>query len=226
MRTAPSNPDRPPGSCSCGHNEVMSTPLLAEFEALLDREWDRMANAGTWWTGTERVAIATEARLSRDDPPSSNQLSAAANEAARRVSVEAATIRQVDIDRWADGGLDPFAYVELVSVVSRLAAIDVTAFGLGMDERPLPVPQSGDPSFERPTDAVVSNGWVPTVGPAWAPASLSAVPDEVDAMFDVHGMLYLSMEQMSDNEIVRNGVHRSQIELAAARTSWLNECFY
>ena len=114
-----------------------------------------------------------------------------------------------------------------MSVVSRLAAIDVTAFGLGFDERPTPRSAlGGEASRERPTDAVVSNGWVPTVGPAWAPASLSAVPDEVDAMFDVHGMLYLSMEQMSDNEIVRNGVHRAQIELAAARTSWLNECFY
>jgi hypothetical protein len=204
----------------------MSTPLLAEFEALVDREWDRMANAGTWWTGTERVAIATEARLSYDDAPSTNHLSTVAIEAARRVSAEAATIRQVDIDRWADGGLDPFAYVELIGVVSRLAAIDVTAFGLGMDERPLPVPQPGNPSLERPPDAVVSNGWVPTIGPAWAPGALSAVPDEVDAMFDIHGVLYLSMEQMRNNEIVRNGIHRAQIELTAARTSWLNECFY
>ena len=204
----------------------MSTPLLSEFEALVDREWDRVANAGTWWTGTQRVAIASEARLAHDDAPSTNHLSAAATEAARRVSVEAATIRQVDIDRWADGGLDPFAYVELVSVVSRLAAIDVATFGLGMDERPLPIPQLGNPSLERPADAVVSDGWVPTVGPAWAPGSLSAVPDEVDAMFDVHGVLYLSMEQMSDNEIVRDGIHRTQIELTAARTSWLNECFY
>ena len=204
----------------------MSTPLLAEFEALVDREWDRMANAGTWWTGTERVAIATEARIGHDDAPSTNHLSTVAIEAARRVSAEAATIRQVDIDRWADGGLDPFAYVELIGVVSRLAAIDVTAFGLGMDERPLPVPQPGNPSLERPTDAVVSNGWVPTVGPAWAPGALSAVPDEVDAMFDIHGVLYLSMDQMRNNEIVRTGIHRAQIELTAARTSWLNECFY
>ena len=185
-----------------------------------------MANAGTWWTGTERVAIATEARIGHDDAPSTNHLSTVAIEAARRVSAEAATIRQVDIDRWADGGLDPFAYVELIGVVSRLAAIDVTAFGLGMDERPLPVPQPGNPSLERPPDAVVSNGWVPTIGPAWAPGALSAVPDEVDAMFDIHGVLYLSMEQMRNNEIVRNGIHRAQIELTAARTSWLNECFY
>ena len=204
----------------------MSTALTDEFEALVGREWDRTANAGTWWTGPERVAIAEEARLARDGSPSVGRLPEPAIEAARRVSAEAATIRQVDVDRWASAGLDPFAYVELVGVVSRLAAIDVAAFGLGMDEHPLPEPQSGEPSRERPADAVVSDGWVPTVGPAWAPGSLSAVPDEVDAMFDVHGVLYLSIEQMGDNEIVRDGIHRTQLELTAARTSWLNDCFY
>ena len=44
--------------------------------------------------------------------------------------------------------------------------------------------------------------------------------------FDVHSVLYLSLEQMGDNEIVRDGIHRTQIELTAARTSWLNDCFY
>lgn len=204
----------------------MSTTLTVEFEALVVREWNRMANAGTWWTGAERVAIATEARRANVGLPTTGRLTPAATEAARRVSSEAATIRQVDIDRWADDGLDPFAYVELVSVVSRLAAIDVTAFGLGFDERPLPAPLGGEPSRERPVDAVVSDGWVPTIGRAWAPGSLSAVPDEVEAMFDVHGVLYLSIEQMGDNEIVRDGIHRTQIELTAARTSWLNDCFY
>jgi len=221
-----SSPVKPPASCCCGHDGPMTATLTAEFEALVGREWDRMANAGTWWTGAERVAIAEEARLARTGAPSHDELNPAAVEAARRVSAEAATIRQVDVDRWAATGLDPFAYVELVSVVSRLAAIDVAAFGLGMDERPLPQPQAGEPSRERPADAVVSDGWVPTVGPAWAPGSLSAVPDEVDAMFDVHGVLYLSIEQMGDNEIVRDGIHRTQIELTAARTSWLNDCFY
>ncbi len=204
----------------------MTTALIDEFDALVGREWSRMAHAGTWWTGMERVAIAEEARLARSDAASPGALPGPAVSAARRVSVDAATIRRTDIEHWAAAGLDPFAYVELVSIVSRLAAIDVAAFGLGMDEHPLPEPLPGEPSHHRPDDAVVSDGWVPTVGPAWAPGSLSAVPDEVDAMFDVHGVLYLTMEQMGDNEIVRDGIHRTQIELTAARTSWLNECFY
>ncbi len=201
----------------------MTTALVSEFEALVDREWERLSHPGTWWTGEQRVAIASEARYGNSD---GHLLPDAAKEAARRVSMDAATIRPADIERWAAEGLDAFAYVELVGIVGRLAAIDVAAFGLGLDERYLPEPLLGEPTQERPTDAEVTTGWVPTVGPAGAPSCLTAVPAEMDAMWDVHGVLYLSLDQMMDLEIERDGIHRSQMELAAGRTSWLNDCFY
>jgi len=204
----------------------MTTALLTEFDELVGREWARLASAGTWWTGEERISIAAEARAATRDAAPSGILSAAATEAARRVAVEAATIRSVDVERWADRGLDGYAYVELVGIVSRLMAIDVASFGLGLDERPLPDALAGEPTRRKPDGAEVTTGWVPTVGPANAPACMTAVPPEVDAMFDVHGVLYLSLEQMGDLEIERNGIHRTQMELAAGRTSWLNECFY
>lgn len=47
-----------------------------------------------------------------------------------------------------------------------------------------------------------------------------------DAMFDVHGALYLTIQEMGDLEIVRDGLERAQMELVAARTSMLNDCFY
>ncbi len=202
------------------------TALLTEFDQLVDREWARLAAPGTWWTGVQRTTIADEARRATRNAAPSGSLSAATIEAARRVAVEAATIRAVDLERWADGGLDGFAYVELVGIVSRLSAIDVASFGLGIDERPLPDPVPGEPTRNMPADAKVTTGWVPTVGPANAPACMSAVPPEVDAMFDVHGVLYLSLEEMSDLDIERDNIHRTQMELAAGRTSWLNECFY
>ncbi len=204
----------------------MTTALLTEFDQLVDREWQRLASPGTWWSGVQRVAIADEARRASRHLDTAGVLSDPATEAARRVAVEAASIRAVDLERWADGGLDGFAYVELVGIVSRLTAIDVASFGLGIDERPLPDPLPGEPTRDKPADAEVTTGWVPTVGPANAPACMSAVPPEVDAMFDVHGVLYLSLEQMGDLDIERDGIHRTQMELAAGRTSWLNECFY
>jgi len=51
------------------------------------------------------------------------------------------------------------------------------------------------------------------------------VPAEMEAQRDIHGPLYLSYEQMGLANFQR-GLHRSQMELVAATTSALNECFY
>lgn len=203
----------------------------AGFSALVDREWARMAAPGTWWSGAQRVAIAGEARAamtSATGATTAGALPPVAAEAARRVAAEACSIRESDVKGWDADGLDPLAYVELVGVVSRLAAVDVATFGLGLDLRPLPDPtdEQPRPSGETADDATVNGGWVPTVGPASAPSALTAVPPEHDAMFEVSAGLYMSIVDMGDLGHVRDGLDRAQTELVAARTSWLNECFY
>jgi len=203
----------------------MSTPR-DEYEAALQGQWDRLAEPGTWWTGPERVAIAAESRLATNSLPPTGALPGAATNAARTVAIKASTIRPEMIDRWAADGLDEFAYVEIVGIVAIVTALDVAAFGLGRRAEPLPVGRPGDPSRVKPEGAVKSDGWVPTVGPAWAPEALSAVPSERDGMHTIHGPLYLSMEQMLDLDIERDGMARFQMELVAARTSMLNDCFY
>jgi hypothetical protein len=45
-------------------------------------------------------------------------------------------------------------------------------------------------------------------------------------MSDAHGVLYLSTDDMFEMQITREGLTRPQMELAAARTSVLNDCFY
>jgi len=202
-----------------------SSPIEA-FELLVDRERARLAAAGTWWTGAERLAIAAEARRALAGETPSGTLPPPVAQATRRIAVEAATIRGTDVARWENDGLGAFGYVEIVGIVSRLAALDITAFGLGREAPRLPEPQPGEPSRAQADGAVVTTGWAPTVGPATAPSSLSAVPAEAEAMFDVHGVLYLTMDQMFEMQIERDGLSRPQIELVASRTSALNECFY
>lgn len=225
-RTHGPDPSSVPGPNEDAGDDVEAAAASSGFDALLDREWDRLAHAGTWFTGTERVAIAAAARDAVHDRSTTGVLPDATAEATRRVATHAATIRPVDIERWAEGGLDGWAYVEVVGIVSRLMALDATAFGLGRPEAPLPEPVAGEPSRIRPDDAELTTGWVPTVGPASAPSSLTAVTAEHDAMFDIHGELYLTIHQMGDLEIVRDGLGRPQMELVAARTSMLNDCFY
>jgi hypothetical protein len=118
------------------------------------------------------------------------------------------------------------AYVELVGIVCRMVAIDTAAFGLGLDAPPLPVPSNGDPSGALADDVDIVDAWVPTQGPAFPPSALSAVPGATELLFDVHDVLYLSIEEMGSNDAARNGVSRAQLELTAARTSFVNDCFY
>lgn len=196
------------------------------FEELITREFVRLASPGTIWTGAERVAIADDARRALAGQEPTGLLPPPIEEAARRVAVESAGIRGTDVAGWEAAGLDPFGFVEIIGVISRLAAIDVTAFGLGRSLPALPVALDGQPAREIADNAKITTGWAPTVGPASAPSALSALPAEHDAMFDFHGVLYASMEQMFDFDLTRNGLSRPQIELVAGRTSHLNECFY
>ena len=57
------------------------------------------------------------------------------------------------------------------------------------------------------------------------PISLSAVPAEMAALEALHGPAYLAYDEMQDPAHTR-GLTRAQMELVAARTSAINECFY
>ncbi len=210
-----------------GDDVAATISPIDEFDQMVDREWERLASPGTWWTGGERVAIAHDARLAAEGRAATGVLPAPLEEATRRIAVHAASIRGTDVARWELEGLDPFSFIELTGIVSRLAAIDVTSFGLGRELRELPEPELfGDPSRTKPEGAVITTGWAPTIGPAGAPSALTAVPPEAEAMFDLHGVLYATIDEMFDLQLVRDGLTRPQIELVAARTSSLNECFY
>ena len=57
--------------------------------------------------------------------------------------------------------------------------------------------------------------------------ALSAVPAEIDALFILSDAQYVPIERLRADLINdQNSLSRPQIELLAARTSKLNECFY
>jgi hypothetical protein len=203
----------------------MELTLTPAYRAGIDREWDRLASPGTWWTGAERVALAAVARAARvgAELPVTN-LPATAVEAAARFSADP----HVDL-AWVEDlerqGLERPAYVEILGVVARLDAVDTFLFGIGAPARPLPDPRPGDPSGAPVLAARIDDGFVPTVGQAFAHNALSAVAAEQEAQYDLHGVLYMTMEEMGDLALVRD-LDRVQIEFVAARTSLLNDCFF
>lgn len=218
--------DRRAGSDESGHTDgVTRLALTTAYIPGLDREWHRLRSAGTWWTGAERVAVARVGRAARADAPLPDvDLPEVAVEAAARLSADP-HVDSAFVERLESEGLSRPAYVEILGVASRVAAVDTFLFGIGAPEQPLPGPVPGEPLLEPNPEATIDGGLVPTVGRASAPNALSAVWLETEALLDLLDVLYLSLEEMRDLSIVKE-LNRAQMELIAARTSHLNECFY
>lgn len=199
--------------------------VRADIGDLFHREWQRLSGPGCWWSGAERVALARAARRARaGEPEAATEVPTAAVEAAAAIFTEPAQIR----DEWvadiaAEIGYAP--YVEIVGVVSRLSAVDGFHRAMGLQAPPLPQPRPGSPPGAEDERAGRGPAWVPMVGGASIVHALSLVPDEAAAQEDMHGPLYLTYEGMSDLKHAA-GLTRAQMELVAARTSAVNECFY
>jgi len=154
--------------------------------------WQRLARAGSWWTGAQRVAIARESRNAltcdfcarRKEALSPYVFSGththegglpdAAIDAVHRIVTDQTRITASWIAGNAAEGLSLEAYVELVGVVVAVFSIDEFSRALGLALELLPEPQSGEPSRYRPAVLADDIGYVPTV-----PAS-GAVGNEAD----------------------------------------------
>jgi hypothetical protein len=225
------------------------------------RAWERIGRPGTWWDGAARVAIAAETRHAsscRLCRRRKEALSPAAIEGAHdsrgelsEVVVEVVHRVRNDPGRlsepWYRGvvaaGLSEEQYIETLSVVAHVVAIDTMARGLGLDALPLPHPQPGAPSQRRPVAAKPGGAWVPWLEPTdlsdaeadlyptGRPAAnimkaMSLVPNEVRGFFDLVSHQYMPPLAMRDFSREYRAISHSQIELLAARVSALNQCLY
>lgn len=200
----------PSGAGSSGY-----TTIIGDVLELLSR-------SGTWLDATERLAVAS---VARSESPS-GELSTQALEAARRMAHNPTTINAEWIDQLESSGLSRPAMAEILAVVSRQVAIDTFMFGVGAELTALPLPSDGLPTKQIIEGAALNNGWLATVGPASPHTAFTSVPPEQDALGDLHAGFYLPMADIFDFTYERDGLSRPQMELVAARTSHLNECFY
>jgi hypothetical protein len=232
-----------------------------DLEKAHARAWERIGRPGTWWDGAARVAIATETRHA-----SSCRLCRRRKEALSPAAIEGThdslgalpeivveVVHRVRTDpgrlseRWfrsvLAAGLSEEQYVETVSVVAHVVAIDTMGRGLGFDLLPLPEPEHGRPSQYRPACVKPGGAWVPWLEPgdlgeaesglypSGRPAAnimkaMSLVPDEVRGFFDLVSRQYIPPLAMRDFSRDYRAISHSQIELLAARVSALNQCLY
>lgn len=199
---------------------MLSTP--AEIGDVIEQQWRCLGETGTWLDGPQRVAAARAARSERPEVP---RAPVSIVDVARSVAHQAAAITVETVDAIEAAGIDRATYVEIVGIVSRVVAIDTFDRGVGRGQRALPDPLGGAPTKVTVPDARRRAGWVPTVGAIGPPTALSSVPREAADQQALHAALYLSYQGMADLDADR-GLHRTQMELVAARVSLLNDCFF
>lgn len=224
MVPASTGPGGSPSIAYMLHDAALAVP--AETSDVLAWALRGIGEPGTWLTSRQRLGVATEARASLagtpgPDAPISDELA----EVAQAVAEAPGDITPDWIDDLESRGLDRFSYVEACGVVCRMSVIDTFTFGVGATPPPLPPPRDGEPSRRPVAGATRSRAWVPVVGPGGAMTSLSAVEGEHESMQRLSDVLYLS-DVVPVTKSPKGGLVRSQIEVLAARASFLNDCFY
>jgi len=161
--------------------EHVSAPVRPAFAHSHQRFWNRLAAAGTWWTGAERVAIAQEARAAhacsycrdrraalsphtvRGTHTAATDLSAAGVEVTHAVMTDAGRLTRAWYEARLADGLSDGEYIEIIGTVVALVSIDQFCRGIGVPEHPLPSAGPGAPRRYRATSAGPDAAWVPMV---------------------------------------------------------------
>jgi len=235
--------------------EDSAYPVRPDLAAAHASQLDKLGAPGTWGTGAQRLAIAAEARQAGyeagvlEEPADGGaaaeiELPEVARRVVRRLAVSPKDVDQASYDEALNGGLSDAEYVEIVGVVSRITDMDVFARGIGVALRPLPAAQPGEPSRERPAEAVTELAWAPTIpnGPEggdlgaalyggkpkpYILRALSLVPDELRAHIEMEGIQYTQLDRIFEFDYQHHeGLTRPQVEVVAGRVSALNECFF
>lgn len=234
-------------------------PVRADLVEAHQRAWDRLSRAGTWLTAEERVQVMAEARHARGcalcaeikaalSPHAVQGEHDSLGELARNrvrmihlIVADPGRLTRGWYERTLADGVDDAEFVEIVSVVAHVTAIDTFARGIGVPPRRLPEPSGGEPARYRPREARQHEAWAPNIawdehGPNEADyfvgpsanirRALTLVPDEARGFFDVVSAQYLSGGQMRDFTREFRAITHGQIELLAARVSALNQCVY
>lgn len=168
-----------------------ATPVREDLVAATQVAWDRLARAGTWWTGTERLAIVAEMRdaracafcatcreaLSPFGPEGSHddlgQLPAPVVDVVHRLVNDSGRLTRTWFQGIMDQGLEEGAYVETVGVVVNATAVDTLHRGLGLALPALPDAVPGEPSRVYPENARLRMAYVRTVTPKEATGVLA-----------------------------------------------------
>lgn len=163
--------------------EARSPVIRDDLATARERAWDRLSSPGTWWSGSERLAIVDEARCAKQcelcrrrkealspytidgEHDSGGVLPENVVEVIHRLSTDSGRLRKAWFDEIMTSGLTDAAYIEIVGVVATLIGLDTFDRALGLPLRSPPTARSGEPARHRPKGARKTIAWVATLAP-------------------------------------------------------------
>lgn len=204
-----------------------------------------LAETGDWLTGAQRLDAWAQVRDAGKNPldrerrsavspyavdgfhPATELLSEMAVEVVHRVASDPGRLTR-SWARKAIAELGEETYTELVAVTAVATVIDTLDYLLGEPVRPLPLPVAGEPGRLRPEGVGDIGAWVSQSldkQRANVSRALSLVPVTNGTWRSLVSDCYSRGAEFLELEWDRH-LSRPQVELTAARTTALNECFY
>ena len=153
---------------------------------------DHIARPGTWWTGHQRLGIATEARHAKECPFCQKRRQALSPNAVsgqhdclgglpepiveiiHRIVTDPARLSRSWYQEMLRCGVTEDEYIETLSVIVHTVSLDTFAKAIGIAELPLLPPHDGVPSRCGPSGVTQGAAWVPWIETAeQLPANMS-----------------------------------------------------
>ena len=244
---------------STPHELYSTLPVRQDLTDAHLEVWESLAEPGTWLTGAQHVAIMSETRMAlncqycrdRKDVISpyalqgqhvtATDLDPDWIDAIHRIVTDPARLSEKLFRDLAARGVTDAEYVEMLGVALFTLAIDTFHHALGMPLLPLPSPQEGQLSRQRPQHLEDIGAWVPVLSTKSPVAkslyagalrvsnvarAFSLVPAITKLQIRLIEAQYVPIAQIIAPAESPRVISRTQIELIASRVSTINECFY
>ena len=222
--------------------------------------WENLSAPGCWLDGSDRVNVAAEVRNARGCPLCVEQKDAisptAVNgthtslgdlddnevEMIHRIVSDPGRLSKVWYKQKISSGLSEERYIEITGIVAMVMVIDTFTCALGINDHPLPRPQSGTPSYYRSPGARTGAAWIPIVEPedasdtdgdlypnpkvGYIVRALSALPEIKKQYWSLMDAHYLPGPLIYLYDRDHRAISRPQMEVIAGRVSALHQCLY
>jgi hypothetical protein len=201
-------------------------PVRPDLKYSYVNTWSHFSRPGPSLTGAERVELLRAVRA-RDaqSAPDSTWFGPAIGELGQILYSRPSAMNGSIVAAAVEEAGDPTT-VEVIGLVSMLAAVDGTHRALGAELEPLPAPQSGSPTGAITGGLKRRRTHIP-VPPGPIPVVLDLLPAEGAAFQAMFGPQYMTGWEMALDDFRRQpGLDRAQMEIVSSRTSMHNECFY